>query len=130
MKTTKFLKSGGGAPAERTPARPKRRKRRPTDHEIHRQGRPNLAEAAVLCGRSGCYPWDDWEAVARGEGVDEAAAALGRAVIRAAWVYDWPEPLRGRCGWRDNGRAMRRWARLRPRAAALRWLAYLQNETA
>ncbi len=123
MKTTKFLKSDGEAT-------PKRTKVRQTDHEIPWGGRPSLRADTTRDGYSGIYPWDDWERVARFEGLDEAAAALGRAVIRAAWIYDWPEPLRGRCGWRDNGRAMRRWARLRPRAAAARWLAYLQNETA
>lgn len=102
---------------------------RPTDHEVPWAGRPHLTEADVAWGASGSYPWDDWERVARFAGMDEAAAALGRAVIRAAWIYDWPEPLRGRCGWRDNGRAMRRWALARPREAAARWLAYLQQIT-
>jgi hypothetical protein len=83
----------------------RRKKVRKTDHETRWGGRPHLTEADARCGGSGYYPWDDWERVARLEGLDEAAAALGRAVIRAAWVYDWPEPLRGRCGWRDNGRA-------------------------
>ena len=122
MKTTKFLKTGGAGGRNG-------QKRNLTDHETHQVARPHMGERGVSSGRSGCYPWDEWERVARSEGLDEAAAALGRAVIRAAWVYEWPEPLRGRCGWRDNGRAMRRWARTRPRAAAARWLAYLQNET-
>jgi hypothetical protein len=117
-----------GLPKKR-PGRQRRRKVRKTDHEIPWAGRPHLGEAEVKCGSSGYYPWDDWERVARFTGMDEAAAALGRAVIRAAWIYDWPEPLRGKCGWRDNGRAMRRQALARPRAAAARWLAYLQTET-
>lgn len=112
-----------------TPRRRKRRKVRKTEHEIPWGGRPHLSEADVGCGSSGDYPWDYWERVARFAGMDEAAAALGRAVIRAAWIYGWPEPLRGRCGWRDNGRAMRRWALARPSAAAARWLAYLRAET-
>jgi len=123
MKTTKFFKSGGGSPTKR------RRKVRKTDHETPWAGRPILQESTTRDGYSGCYPWDDWERVARFAGMDEAAAALGRAVIRAAWIYDWPEPLRGRCGWRDNGRAMRRLALARPLAAAARWLTYLQTET-
>lgn len=100
------------------------RKRRLTDHDTLRPVRPCLREEVVPSGRSGCYPWDEWEALARHEGLDEAAVALGRA----AWVYDWPEPLRSRCGWADNGRAMLRLARANPKMAAARWLARLQTE--
>lgn len=83
--------------------------------------RPRLEESRVLGCGYGDYPWDDWKAWAASQGVPEALADLGRAVIREAYQHGWSNRLKSLCGWNDNGKRMLRLALRSPETARKRW---------
>lgn len=93
-----------------------------------RAKRPRLRDDEVLGSVYGAYPWDGWEKSAVAQGVPAPLAALGRDTIREAWQHTWPEELRSRCGWRDDGRRMLRLALRQPALARRRWTRLLETD--
>lgn len=83
--------------------------------------RPRLDETRVLDCEVFHYPWDDWERWALAQGLDPAVAGQARLLIREAFQHDWPEELRGLCGWRDDGQALFKLARRAPKKALRQW---------
>ena len=81
----------------------------------------------VAC-KPGEYPWDDWQAWAIEDGIEEKLAQLGRAVIREASQHNWPEKLKGECGWEDDGADMIRIAKHSPDKARIRWEYLLASD--
>jgi hypothetical protein len=96
--------------------------------EVELPDAPRLREEEVLDSPSADCPWYDWEKWARAQGVPADLAMLGRDVMRAAWVDTWPPEVRAVCGWRDDGRGMRRLARRRPDLAQRRWSQWLNSQ--
>lgn len=45
------------------------------------------------------YPWDRWYEHARGRGVGEELAQLGRSVMREAYQHQWHGVIAKRYGW-------------------------------
>lgn len=73
-------------------------------------------------------PWDHWEQWAREDGLSATLAELGAAVICAAHIHDWPDDLRGECGWHDAGRGMIGLAQQDPKRAQVRWSYLLASD--
>jgi len=94
------------------------RRRRPMD----------VLRCHVLQCAYGHYPWDDWQRKALAKGVPEALAGLGRAVMREAFQHDWPEALKSRCGWHDEGLRMIQIALRSPKTAEKRWQRLLETD--
>lgn len=90
--------------------------------------RPRLDETRVLDCEVFHYPWDDWERWALAQGLDPAVAAQARLLIREAFQHDWPEELRGLCGWRDDGQALFELARRAPKRALRQWEILMRTD--
>jgi len=90
--------------------------------------RPRLDLARVLECSYGEYPWDDWEAYAKANGVPEALASLGRATIREAYQHGWSRKLKSLCGWKDDGQRMVKLALRSPERAKNRWNRLLETD--
>lgn len=90
--------------------------------------RPRLDLNTVLGCSYGEYPWDDWEAYAKAQGVPEALASLGRAVIREAYQHGWSSKLKSLCGWRDDGQRMLKLALRSSQTARKRWQRLLDTD--
>lgn len=76
----------------------------------------------------GNYPWDRWEERARGAGIEDDLAALGRAVYREAYNHGWDRNLQSECGWSDDGERMLQYALIRPEVMRAWWQYLLDTD--
>jgi hypothetical protein len=78
------------------------------------------------------YPWDEWHARARAAGMQEDAAANGRALMRECCQHAWEQYMGPNistvCGYDDKGEAMLAFGLAHPELAVHAWDYLIEDD--